>query len=105
VAAYARGGQILCTGTIVEDASSLEDVRFTPLGSVHFKNIVDPVALFEVLAGTSAGEGATVDPVCRMQVRPENAPARLPFAGKTYYFCSFDCAQTFAEHPERYAAR
>ena len=103
VAAHARGGQILCTATVAEAAASVEGVRFLQLGSANFKNIVEPVALFEVLAGAGAGESLVVDPVCRMQVRPENAPARLPFAGKTYFFCSFDCARAFAERPGRYA--
>ena len=103
VAAHARGGQILCTATVTAAVAPAEDVRFLSLGVVDFKNIVDPVALFEVLAGTGAGEGTAVDPVCRMQVRPETAPARLPFGGKSYFFCSFDCARAFTERPERYA--
>jgi adenylate cyclase len=104
VAAHARGGQILCTSSVAADASGVEGVRFVPIGSVGFKNIVDPVALFEVFARVVSSD-ATVDPVCRMQVRPESAPARLPFAGEMYFFCSFDCARVFAERPESYAVR
>jgi YHS domain-containing protein len=39
-----------------------------------------------------------------MQVRPDTAPGRLPFAGRTFYFCSFDCARAFSERPDHYAA-
>jgi class 3 adenylate cyclase len=104
VAAHARGGQILCTTSIADVASSVDGVRLVPIGSVSFKNILDPVALFEVFSAAGAGEGATVDPVCRMQVSPANAPARLPFDGRTYFFCSFDCARAFAERPQSYAS-
>jgi YHS domain-containing protein len=39
-----------------------------------------------------------------MHLRPELAPARLPFAGATYHFCSFECARRFAQRPEAYAS-
>jgi YHS domain-containing protein len=39
-----------------------------------------------------------------MCLREDTAPARLPFGGQTFYFCSFDCARTFAEYPEHYMA-
>lgn len=106
VAAHARGAQILCTARVADEtAPSLTEVRFLPLGSTSFKNIVDPVALYEVIDASRGAETVAVDPVCRMQVRPETAPARLPFGGDTYFFCSFDCAKTFAERPERYTPR
>jgi YHS domain-containing protein len=60
------------------------------------------VVVFEITAGREGRESATVDPVCRMQIRPDTAPARLPFGDRTYYFCSLDCARAFAERPEPY---
>ena len=104
VAAHARGGQILCTDGVRRDAGDLDGVTYRPLGSVQFKNIVDPVPVFQVITRGDDREPAWVDPVCRMQVRAESAPARLPYAGITYYFCSFECAKTFAERPEGYVA-
>ncbi len=44
------------------------------------------------------------DPVCGMDVDPENARAKLEHAGKTFYFCSPGCAQKFAQQPAEYAA-
>lgn len=103
VASHARAGQILCTERVRALAPALDAVEYQPLGDVRFKNIVDPVPVFEVVVGRRSGEAVAIDPVCRMQVRMETAPARLPFDGRTYYFCSFDCARAFAERPERYA--
>ncbi|MFB6345848.1 MAG: YHS domain-containing protein [bacterium] len=39
-----------------------------------------------------------------MQLNPDRAPARLPYGDRTYYFCSFECAQMFAENPDRYTS-
>ena len=106
VASHARGAEILCTARIADEAAAaLTEVRFSPLGSTSFKNLVDPVALYEVVHAGRGAEPTAVDPVCRMQVRPEAAPARLPFEGETYFFCSFDCAKAFAARPERYTGR
>lgn len=102
VAAHARGGQILCTERVKALASDLEGIEYQALGAIRFKNVTDPVAVFEVVAGRASREVTTIDPVCRMQVRPNSAPARLPFGGTTYYFCSFECARAFAERPDRY---
>jgi adenylate cyclase len=103
VASHARAGQILCTAPVTTLAAALDKVEYQPLGEVRFKNIVDPVLVFEIVVGRRSTEAVVIDPVCRMQVRTEAAPARLPFDGQTYYFCSFDCARAFAERPERYA--
>jgi class 3 adenylate cyclase len=102
VAAHARGGQILCTEQLKQAAGELESVSYEPLGSVRFKNITLPVSLFEVMTGLRRAKMPQIDPVCRMQVDPNTAPARLPYNGITYHFCSFDCAKSFAEHPDHY---
>lgn len=44
------------------------------------------------------------DPVCGMQVNESNAPAKSDYKGRTYYFCSLDCKQTFDNNPEEYVA-
>lgn len=102
VAAHARGNQILCTERVVTLAGDMEEVGYRALGLTRFKHIPDPVVVFEVIAGYRRIEASFIDPVCRMQVREDTAPARLPFGGKTYYFCSLDCAKMFADNPEPY---
>jgi len=39
-----------------------------------------------------------------MMVAPEKAAARLEHAGKTYYFCSKNCAERFSHDPETFLA-
>jgi YHS domain-containing protein len=42
------------------------------------------------------------DPVCGMEVDPQNAPATSEYNGKTYYFCSLGCKEDFDNEPEKY---
>jgi len=102
VASYAAPGQILCTETVARQAESPDDIQCREVGSVHFRNIVEPVRIFEVIAGPGCGETTVVDPVCRMHVVPETAPGRFSFSGTIYYFCSIGCARAFAERPHLY---
>lgn len=104
VAAHARAGQILCTEPVASAAGAVGGAEYRPLGPARFKNIVGPVMLFEVVAAPLLAATTAIDPVCRMQVDPETAPARLPFGGRTYWFCSFECARRFAERPQEYTA-
>jgi len=43
------------------------------------------------------------DPVCHMEVKPEEAIDFNEYKGTTYYFCSIQCADKFESDPERYA--
>jgi Cu+-exporting ATPase len=42
------------------------------------------------------------DPVCGMDVDPNNAAASYEYQGKTYYFCSTVCHDKFKAEPEKY---
>lgn len=46
----------------------------------------------------------TSDPVCGMQVEPENAVA-VEYDGHVYYFCESACADTFRDDPNRWIPR
>jgi Cu+-exporting ATPase len=42
------------------------------------------------------------DPVCRLEIDLDDAASQETFAGRTYFFCSEDCAELFRENPEDY---
>lgn len=105
IASHARSGQILCTQRVVDSAVDLPDVTYCPLGPIRFKNVPEPVQVFEVASGERGVVDASIDPVCHMLVTPDTATARLPFESEVYYFCSFECAQRFAARPEDYVRR
>ncbi|MEE9399330.1 MAG: YHS domain-containing protein, partial [Dehalococcoidales bacterium] len=47
---------------------------------------------------------ATVkDPVCGMDIDPENAAATEEYQSQTYHFCSAACHDKFQAEPEKYA--
>jgi adenylate cyclase len=100
VAAHARDGQVLCTAHVASAARGLSDIQWAPLGPVRFKNVADPVEIFEIAA--TSPRSPLVDPVCHMHVDGARAPASLPFDGSTYYFCSVECAEAFAKHAQAY---
>jgi YHS domain-containing protein len=43
------------------------------------------------------------DPVCGMNVDPDQAAASYEYKGETYYFCAKGCKNKFAENPEDYS--
>jgi YHS domain-containing protein len=45
----------------------------------------------------------TKDPVCGMEINPQQAAATSEYQGQTYYFCSAGCKQTFDANPQQYA--
>lgn len=102
VTAFARSGQILCTEAVADALGDSPIATLHIAGVERFKNVSQPVKLFEIEAPQQHAAHNTIDPVCRMRLDPDGAPARLPYGERLYYFCSFDCAQTFAHAPENY---
>jgi len=47
----------------------------------------------------------TKDPVCGMNITAADAAARADHAGKTYGFCSGECADEFRKAPEGFMAK
>ena len=43
------------------------------------------------------------DPVCGMDIQPEQAAGQSEYKGQTYYFCCPACKQQFDQEPQRYA--
>jgi YHS domain-containing protein len=43
-----------------------------------------------------------IDPVCGMEVDPNNAAGESQYQGKTYYFCAPGCKREFDRDPEKY---
>ena len=102
VAGHARSGQILCTQPIASAVAGERELGCRFIETVRLRNVAEPVQVFELTSTDGRHVPSIIDPVCRMQVKPDSAPARLPFAGTLIYFCSFECAKAFTQYPERY---
>jgi adenylate cyclase len=101
VAAEARRGQVLATRAIA-DAAVDSGIEVTKLGDFDLRGIPRPVTIFELDVRATESDRVE-DPVCRMDVERERAPARLRYNHVDYYFCSLECAGEFAGAPDRYA--
>jgi adenylate cyclase len=100
LAAHAAVGQILCTESVAAVSVDLERVEFRSLGAVALKNILEPVAIFEVVVPGRTGRVEPIDPVCQMRVDPARAASQLSHGGRSSHFYSPVCARTFAAQAE-----
>jgi Cu+-exporting ATPase len=45
-----------------------------------------------------------IDPVCGMEVNPDDAAGTLEYGGRTYFFCNESCLEKFRAEPAQYLA-
>ena len=69
-----------------------------------FRSSYTPLGYILISVESSDEEVAVIDPVCGMEVSPENAAAAWEHAGTTYLFCSVGCMERFRADPERFLA-
>src|SRR3989304_8709405 len=50
----------------------------------------------------TVGSSMAKDPVCAMEVEPEEAAGQYEHRGETYYFCHPSCLEKFRADPEKY---
>ena len=43
------------------------------------------------------------DPVCGLEVHPDDVDSWVEYGGTQYYFCCPECRRAFEENPEEYA--
>ena len=101
--AHAHVGQLLTSAAIAALVEEHTHLTTTALGGTWLKNVGEPVEIFSVVEHGTAPTTQVMDPVCRMFVDADAAPARLPWAGQVWHFCSFECAKTFSDSPMRYS--
>ncbi len=101
VTAQAGGGQLLATESVAAAANDL-GLPVGDLGRVRLRNVAEPVTLFTIATSTS-GAVTVIDPVCRMQVTPSSAVARLRHQGRDLWFCSLACVTQFGTDPDHFA--
>jgi class 3 adenylate cyclase/DNA-binding transcriptional MerR regulator len=103
VAAEAHRHQLLITSALRTQASTLDDVTFTPAGTRALKGIIDALELFNVQP-IGNRSGRVVDPVCLMELDPTHTPNQLTWQGTRLYYCSEECLSRFVATPDRYPA-
>ena len=66
---------------------------------VHYLESRPAPAAATASRATGAGQGATIDPVCGMQIHPGPDTPHLAHEGRTVHFCSESCRNRFAARP------
>lgn len=102
--AHAHVGQLLTTEVIANELLGDAALVTTALGPTWLKNVGKPVELYWIADHTSPPTTQVVDPVCRMFIDADRAPAKLPWAGHSWHFCSYECAAKFMANPGNYAS-
>ncbi|HZS11125.1 MAG TPA: YHS domain-containing protein [Nitrospirales bacterium] len=46
--------------------------------------------------------GTVKDPVCQMEIEPEDAAATAEYKGTKYFFCADVCKKEFEKNPKKY---
>ena len=101
VAAAAGGDEVLLTDDTRRAAGDVADLELEALGRHSFRNVAERVALFRALPHRDR-PSPYVDPVCRMSVDPKRSAGELTYGGRTFHFCSLECASAFAADPEQF---
>jgi adenylate cyclase len=102
LAAEAQRHQVLVTAEVRNDAHDLPGIEFARLGKRQLKGLSGKLDLFEVkIPGALPGQRA-VDPVCGMELGPNEVAARLSLEGTDRAFCSEECLRKFVTSPEKY---
>lgn len=104
VVALAGPGDVLLSAATWATADALVDVVVEDCGLHELRHVTRPVRLYRARrTGEPAREGRwVVDPVCRMQLDPEEGPTSMEHQGTKLFFCSALCAGKFARSPDRY---
>jgi class 3 adenylate cyclase/YHS domain-containing protein len=100
--AHAHVGQLLTSAAIATRVEQHAHLTTVALGATLLKNVAEPIEVYSIADHGAPPSTQVVDPVCRMYVDADAAPARLPWHGRAWSFCSFECAHAFAQDPTRY---
>jgi adenylate cyclase len=100
--AHAHVGQLLTSAAIASRVEHHTHLTTVSLGATLLKNVTEPVEVYSISDHGATPTTQVLDPVCRMYVDADAAPARLPWDERAWYFCSFECAHAFAQDPNRY---
>jgi class 3 adenylate cyclase/YHS domain-containing protein len=111
VAAEAQRHQVLVTAAVRGESKGLPGVEFVPLGKRRLKGLASELVLFEARAAGAQATDQHIDPVCGMEMGPEEVAARLTLEGPSTgsgqaqerAFCSDDCLRRYVAAPERYS--
>ena len=80
----------------------MPDIEFIRLGKRQLKGVSGKFDLFEVRSRLAPVAEKAIDPVCGMELGPDEIAASLSLEGVERAFCSEACLRKFVASPEAY---
>jgi class 3 adenylate cyclase/YHS domain-containing protein len=96
VVAEAGAHETVVTEAARRRAGELPNIAFRPIGTRHVKGVDEPIELYRIEGATSGAGDRRTDPVCGMQLRPNEIAVRMSIEDDEFVFCSAHCMSIFA---------
>ena len=94
IAATAKGGQVLCSESFVNQLMVKESYKLSEVGVFEFKNMISKIRIFEIISANSE-EPLLRDPICHMLIAAPTEELTYLHNGQIVHFCSMLCLNTF----------
>lgn len=92
----AEKGKMVCSKEFIDQLPSNHSFVTAEKGSEHFKNILQPVRIFELFCCIKCiSQVYVIDPVCHMLITKPEEALRLEHYGEMQYFCSEKCKNIY----------
>ena len=95
LAAAAERHQVLVGADVRREAADAPGVAFRPVGARRLKGITEPVEVWDATSTTAGTRARLVDPVCGMELSPEEVSVRLSSDAGEVAFCSQACLRRY----------
>jgi len=95
IAATAKGGQVLCSESFVDQLKDKKAYQLSEVGVFEFKNMTSHIRIFEIIS-TLPHEGELLrDPICHMLITTPREELTHFHQGHIFHFCSRHCLDVF----------
>ena len=90
--------------SVVTNSRRLNGYKAMPLVKAAPSLVAPKVEVREELVKKGEVKALVKDPVCGMEIDPAAAAGKMEYQGKTYYFCSNACVESFKAEPRKYVS-
>lgn len=100
IAATAKGGQVLCSESFVNQLRIKESYTLSEVGVFEFKNMISKIRIFEIISAIPLEQPLLRDPICHMLITAPTEELTYRYQGQIVHFCSKQCLNAFRNSRE-----